>query len=265
MAIKYVVSSMIFWGTETRVSLEQECEFLRSRGLGIELWPTLKNQSDCRYQRCNWPRLTEATKGMLVSMQSRKDEPTIEQWAEQIECADLLGAHIITDLYNFGLPAKTKINGCDFSSRIVEMANKRNVNICIESGDLQRLLEVGNRFPAINYCLNTGKAYLDSQINFRKYVDSVAERIGHIHLNDNYGSCDDHQPPGLAGGISPEDWHYLLKTIQSQRRDIVTSFEIRPPNPEVMLAQAGDFLFNRMDWPRESTSSVDRRTSKTSI
>ena len=116
MQIRYAVSTMVFWGREHPLSFEQECQFLRALGFGIELWPNIKGQSDCRYQRRNWNRLASATNDMLVAMRSRGDSPTLEQWQEQIECAKLLGANILTDLQNMGIPDLPEIDGCDFAA-----------------------------------------------------------------------------------------------------------------------------------------------------
>ena len=85
MRIRYVISTMVFWWREHPLSFEQECEYLRGLGFGIELWPNLRGQNECRYERRNWPRLKAATEGMLVSMRSRTDNPNLEQWAEQIQ------------------------------------------------------------------------------------------------------------------------------------------------------------------------------------
>jgi len=109
MQIRYVVSTMLFWWRENPISFEQECQFLKSLGFGVELWPTTKGQSECRYERCNWPRLAAATEGMLVSMRSRDDNPTLEQWNEQIECARMLGANIVTDLQSLGIPDNPRV------------------------------------------------------------------------------------------------------------------------------------------------------------
>ena len=89
MNIEYVVSSMVFWGRENKLSFEPECQLLKSLGFGIELWPNNISLDECRYSEKNWPRLVNATEGMLVSMRSRNDTPDISQWAEQIECAQL--------------------------------------------------------------------------------------------------------------------------------------------------------------------------------
>ena len=64
MQIDYVVSTMVFWGRENSLSFEQECEFLQSLGFGIELWPNIKGNPECRYVKRNWSRLAESTEGM---------------------------------------------------------------------------------------------------------------------------------------------------------------------------------------------------------
>jgi hypothetical protein len=78
MRIKYVVSTMVFWGRQHRISLEQECELLRALGYGVELWPNTGGLEECLYDKRNWPLLTAATEGMLVSMRSRKDRKSVE-------------------------------------------------------------------------------------------------------------------------------------------------------------------------------------------
>ena len=120
MRIKYVVSTMIFWGREHPLSFEQECQFLASLGFGIELLPNIKGQHECRYDRRNWSRLTAATEGMQVVMRSRDDRPNLEQWAEQIECAKLLGANIVASLMSLGIPAEQELNGSYYPYGMVE-------------------------------------------------------------------------------------------------------------------------------------------------
>ena len=122
MHINYVVSTMVFWWREHPLSFEQECQFLKSLGFGIELWPNIRGQNECRYERRNWPRLAAATDDMLVSMRSRNDQPNLEQWAEQIECAKLLKANIVAELQSLRIKPGNKLNGCEFAAEIIEMA-----------------------------------------------------------------------------------------------------------------------------------------------
>ena len=70
-----------------------------------------------------------------------------------------------------------------------------------------------------------------------------------MHLSDNYGHADDHEPPGVRGGIARKSWEYLLDVLSKYDNDVIGSFEMCPPMPPVMLRQASDFLFNVLKWP----------------
>ncbi len=249
MRIKYVVSTMIFWGREHPLSFEQECQFLASHGFGIELLPNLKGQQECRYDRRNWPRLTAATESMQVVMRSREDSPTLEQWQEQIECARLLGANIVTDLKHIGIRADQELNGSAFADEVVALAEHNDVKICLETGRLPMLKAVGERFPSLWFCLDTGYAHLDAEHSFKQYVDDLAARTVHLHLTDHYGQVDDHEPPGLLGGMPREDWDYLLEVLGEYDNDVVGALEMCPCMPAVMIRQASEFLFDALSWP----------------
>lgn len=251
MQIRYVVSTMVFWGRENSLSFEQECEFLQSLGFGIELWPNIKGFHECRYAKRNWPRLVEATEGMLVTMRSRNDNPTLDQWKEQIECAKLLNAHIVTNLNSLAIPETHDLNGCDFAGKVIQLAEENDVKLCIETGRLPLLKQMSKRFPSTWYCLDTGYANINKEYSFREFVDELAPRIAHIHLSDNYGKVDDHVSPGLHGGISKENWQYLLNVLDKYDNDIVGSLEMTPSTPGVMIRQASDFLFDVLKWPNK--------------
>ena len=249
MQIRYVVSTMVFWGRENSLSFELECEFLHSLGFGIELWPHIKGNHECRYIRRNWPRLAAATEDMLVTMRSRVDNPTLEQWNEQIECAKLLKAHIVTDLNSIGIPETHDLNGCNFAEEVIHLAQQNDVKLCVETGRLPLLKQIGERFDSVWFCLDTGFANVDIEYSFKEYVDELAPKIAHLHLTDNYGRTDDHLPPGLIGGISTDNWQYLLKILRKYENDVVGSLEMSPPMPGVMIRQASDFLFDKLKWP----------------
>ena len=240
---------MVFWGREHNLSFEQDCEFLRSLGFGIELWPNEWGLNTCRYDRRNWKRLAHATEQMLVSMRSRNDDPTLAQWDEQIQCAKMLNANIVTDLRSFGIPEGENLDGSDLPQQIVELAQENNVKLCIETGNLKQVLQLGRRFDTVGYCLDTGFANLDKKFGFKKYVDELAERITHLHINDNYGRTNDYAPAGLSGGIARESWEYLLNSLSKYDNDVIACLEMRPPSPACLIRQACDFLFDQMSWP----------------
>jgi len=240
---------MVFWGREHPLSFEQECQFLRSLGFGVELLPNIKDYNECRYKKNNWSRLADATKDMLVSMYSRNDGPTLEQWNEQIECARLLGANIVADLPSLRIPEGAQVNGCDFAAEVVKLAEQNKVTLCVETGRLPTLKQIGEKFDSIRYCLDTGYTNMDGVFSFSKYVDELAERVVHLHLTDNYGQSDNHEPPGLRGGISKENWDYLLDALNKYNNEVVGSLEMFPSVPAVMIRQASEFLFDVLKWP----------------
>jgi len=249
MRIRYVVSTMVFWWREHPLSFEQECQFLKSLGFGIELWPNIRGQNECRYEKRNWPRLAAATADMPVSMRSRNDQATLEQWADQIECARLLNANVVAELQCLGIAPNTNSDGFDFAAEVVKLAEAKEVRLCLETGPLPMLKKVGDKFESIWYCLDTGYVNLDPQFDFKQYVDELAPRIAHLHLTDNYGQTDDHEPPGLHGGIPRENWDYLLNVLSKYDNDVIGSFEMCPCMPGVMIRQASEFLFDVLKWP----------------
>ncbi len=249
MNIRYAISTMVFWWRETNLSFEMECEYLKNLGFGVELWPNIKGQTECRYRRHNWDRLADVTKDMLVLMRSRDDKPTLEQWKEQMDCAKLLDADMVANLKSLGLENSPEINGCDFASEIVGLAEDLDVKLCIETGDLSKLKQLGEKFDSIHYCLDTGYANLDKNYGFKNYVDDLAERIACLHLSDNYGTKDDHEPPGLQEGISRENWDYLLNALSKYDNRITATLEMFPSMPNVMIRQGCEFLFDTLNWP----------------
>ena len=249
MRIRYVVSTMVFWWREHYLSFEQECEFLKSLGFGVELWPTIKGNGDCRYTRRNWPRLKEATRDMLVSLNSRNDGPTLAEWTEQIECAKMLDACIVANLRGLCISQDLGIADWGFATDIVKIAAENDVPLCLETGSLPAMLQVGQKFDSIRYCLDTGYAYLDPKNSFTEYVDALAARTTHLHLTDNYGRFDDHEPPGVRGGMARANWDYLLNGLGKYDNDVIGSLEMFPCMPGTMIRQSSKFLFDVIGWP----------------
>jgi sugar phosphate isomerase/epimerase len=99
----------------------------------------------------------------------------------------LLNANIVTNLRSFGIPDGPDVNGYDFSAEVVKLADSNKVKLCLETGNLEKLKLLGEKFESVYYCLDTGYANLDPQFTFKEYTDQLAERVIHLHLTDNYG------------------------------------------------------------------------------
>jgi sugar phosphate isomerase/epimerase len=238
---------MVFWGRQNRLSLEQECDLLKSLGFGVELWPNTGGLNECRYEKKRWPRLAAATEGMLVSMRSRNDNPNIEQWDEQIECAKLLSANIVADLQS--LRVGQEIEDWDYLGDIVRMAADNKVKLCIETGRLDAVRQIGDKFDSVWYCLDTGYASCDHEHCFTDYVDAIADRTAHLHLTESCGHCDDHMPLSCAGGVTRRDWEYLLQTLNKYDNDVIGALEMNPCTPAEMIRRSSSFLFDELGWP----------------
>ena len=251
MNIRYVVSTMVFWWREHHLSFEQECEFLRSLGFGVEIWPTMKGNDECRYGRKNWPRLQLATEGMTVSLHSRQDGPTLKEWDEQLQCSKLLNSWMITDLSSLCVAENLSIADWGFASDVVKMAEQYDVKLCVQNGHLPSLLEVGRRFDSVHYCFDTGHAFLNEQYGFNEHVDRMAERVSYVHLTDNYGQLDDHEPPGVRGGMPKNNWDYLRNALSKYNNELIGSLQMIPCLPGTMIRQSSKFLFDVMGWPNK--------------
>ena len=257
MRISYVVSTMVFWWREHHLSFEQECEYLKSLGYGVELWPTIKGYIDCRYVKQNWPRLREATNSMLVSLKSRSDGPTLQEWEEQIKCAQMLGGCVVANLQSLCISESLGIADWGFAGDVVNIAKENDVMLCVETGSLGVVLKAGKKFDSIRYCIDTGFANIDCKASFAEYVDRLAERTTYIHLTDNYGTLDDHEPPGVRGGMAKENWSYLLESLSRCDNEVIGAFEMYPCMPGTMIEQGSRFLFDVAGWPNRPAKSTD--------
>ena len=257
MRIKYVVSTMAFWWRENHLSFELECDFLKGLGYGIEIWPTMKGNDDCRYIKRKQNRLKHATEDMLVTLHGRNDGPTINEWAEQIECAKLLDTCIVAGLDSLCVSDRFEVADWGFVKDVVDIADRQGVQICIETGSLPVMLKVGEKFDSVRFCLDTGFANIDPDCNFKQYVDSLAERTTYLHLADNYGTHSDHEPPGVSGGMDHENWKYLLDGLQKYDNDVIGSFEMTPSMPGTMIRESAKFLFDQQGWPDKPKANPD--------
>ena len=257
MKIQYVISTMVFWWREHHLSFEQECEYLRGLGFGVEIWPTIKGGMECRFEKRNRTRLKEATRDMTVALHGRCDGPTLAEWDEQLRCARELDAPIVTDLSSLCISEKFKMADWDFVEDVIRLADKYGVTLCVENGSLDLLLELGNKFDSIRYCFDSGHAHLDSEHTFREFVDALADRTAYVHLTDNYGDFDDHEPPGVRGGIDKGDWDYLLNRLQKNDKPIIACLQMIPTMPGTMIRHSSQFLFDVMGWPNRPKRQPD--------
>lgn len=187
---------------------------------------------------------------MIVVLHGRNDGPTVAEWTEQIKCAQMLGATIVCQMESLCVSDTLDVADWDFASEVINIAESHSVGLSIETGKLQTVRLLLNKYPYLNCCYNTSHVHLSKESSYKEYIDSLLPRIHHLHLNDTYGQFDDHQPPGLEGGIENEHWQYLLERLQTTDNRILATLEMHPSMPAVLINKAQNYLFGKMDWPQ---------------
>lgn len=103
---------------------------------------------------------------------------------------------------------------------VVERAHQLGLCLCIENmfpqanslvkpDDFAGILE---KFPTLHLTLDTGHAHIGDKGEERslEFIGRFPDRIGHIHINDNFGKEDNHLPVG-AGTV---DFPKIVKALR---------------------------------------------------
>ncbi|MBN2126096.1 MAG: sugar phosphate isomerase/epimerase [Deltaproteobacteria bacterium] len=115
---------------------------------------------------------------------------------------------------------------------IVREADRRGIVLCLENlmPRSRALVEPEDfeapfrMFPSLKMTLDTGHSHL-GQGGIRRtlaFIERFGERIGHIHMSDNFGREDDHLPIG-AGII---DYPEIVKAIKTTGYDDTLTLEV---------------------------------------
>jgi len=101
--------------------------------------------------------------------------------------------------------------------QLLPVAVEAEITLALENGhesveDLQQLAAIVAEFqhPNVGLCFDSGHANSYSPLGVVGVVQSLSEKIVTCHLHDNYGSDDDHNPPG-DGNIVWQELIPLLK------------------------------------------------------
>ena len=82
--------------------------------------------------------------------------------------------------------------------------------------DLRTLVALADEFdcPEAGFCFDTGHANCYGNRDVEALLGLMAKRIVVLHIHDNYGAFDDHNPPG-GGNI---DWGKLVPELKNLPR-----------------------------------------------
>ncbi len=105
---------------------------------------------------------------------------------------------------------------------LLPVAREHGIVLALENGSeprlrLEQLVALADEFdcPEVGFCFDTGHAHCYSG-GVEPTLELMARRIVTLHVHDNYGSFDDHNPPG-GGTIDWKKVAPLLKALPELR------------------------------------------------
>jgi sugar phosphate isomerase/epimerase len=123
---------------------------------------------------------------------------------------------------------------------IASKAAELGVILCIENMfprcrfgvEVDDFRDIFSRFPALKLTLDTGHANIGSPRGKRimRFIEAFADRIGHIHVSDNFGKEDNHLPIG-SGTIQ---FAKILTALKKTGYDGTVTFEVFTPDREYL-------------------------------
>ncbi|HJV36636.1 sugar phosphate isomerase/epimerase family protein [Geomonas sp.] len=78
-----------------------------------------------------------------------------------------------------------------------------------EPSTLKALFEAVNN-PAFGHCFDVGHWNLFKRVGMEEWFEALGERVAEVHIHDNFGTRDDHAPPG-EGGIDFDQFFALME------------------------------------------------------
>ena len=118
------------------------------------------------------------------------------------------------------VPALTRAHAMESLEIIVEKAHALGLVLCLENMfprtqwliHPQEFVDILAKFPTINLLLDIGHAHIGDAGGNKclRFIKMFPDRIGHLHVSDNYGKEDQHLPIG-AGII---DFSKVVKALK---------------------------------------------------
>lgn len=136
--------------------------------------------------------------------------------------------------YYISLEDKWLENSIDTWRRFIDVAADLDAIIALENVYERSpaypalLLDAFKDVPQISYCFDTGHCNAFSTAPMSEWIDKIGHRIGEVHLHDNDGSTDAHDPVG--DGTFP--FHDFLKILTE--RDIRPIMTLEPHTEETL-------------------------------
>jgi len=209
-------------------------------GFGVELWLAWIADPDA-LNESHWHEIREMLDGAQVSLHTGLGRWDEEAFNRELDMAAALGARVlVVHESTLGPRSEDETVSTDCCRKAAEYARSKGVHIALENGTSDGLLTALDTTDEIEICLDIGHANL-SDGGVGHFLDTFGNKIGHVHLSDNYGRTDDHLVPG-DGYIAMNDWRNLLRTLQRADFSGAMVFELNTTEPGKMAKRGREFI-----------------------
>jgi sugar phosphate isomerase/epimerase len=209
-------------------------------GFGVELWLAWIADPDALNER-HWDEMRQMLDGVRVSVHTGLGRWDEEAFIKELDMAASLGARVlVAHESTLGLRSEGETVRTDCCRTAAECARSKGVRLALENGTSARLLAALETTDEIEICLDIGHANLSDE-GVEHYLDTFGDKIGHVHLSDNYGQTDDHLVPGDAY-IAMDNWRNLLETLQGANFSGTMVFELNTTEPRKSAKRAREFI-----------------------
>lgn len=220
--------------------LEEAIREIREDKFGIELWlgwiadPTA-------FDETRWARLRAMLEGTSASLHTALGTCDEKLFKREVDLAAFIGARVlVVHEGTLGLTLKDESARIDCCRKACEYAFSKNVRVALENGTIAGLETALAHVEGLEICLDVGHANITVG-SIGAFLDRFADKIGHVHLADNYGQIDDHLVPG-DGYISMENWRNLLGQLSRMNFAGNMVLEINTFEPRAAAKRAREFL-----------------------
>ena len=115
---------------------------------------------------------------------------------------------------------------------VVQMTDQLGLDLCLENMfprcrygiETEEFIEIFEQFPGLKLTLDTGHAHIGSPGGKRtlEFIETFPDRIGHVHISDNFGKEDNHLPIG-TGTIN---FRRIVRALKRIEYNSTITFEI---------------------------------------
>jgi len=130
------------------------------------------------------------------------------------------------------VPELTKAHGMESLDILVEKAHALGLCLCLENMfprtqwliHPEEFMEILAKFPTVNLLLDVGHAHIEDAGGQKclRFIEMFPDRIGHLHVSDNFGKEDQHLPIG-AGII---DFPRVVKALKKTGYNDTITLEV---------------------------------------